>query len=204
MFITFEGGEGSGKSTIVKEVSNYLSKKNIKHIATREPGGSDVAEQIRGIILNKENSEIKATTEALLFAAARIQHLEESILPALKQGKIVVCDRYIDSSLAYQGHARGLGIDKVLQINSFATSFLPKHTFFIDVEPKKGLARAGKRGKLNRLDLEELDFHEKVREGYLILAARYPDRYIIIDGNKELKDVVNDVLTEIEYLIQSL
>lgn len=201
MFITFEGGEGSGKTSVIKAISKLLSEKNIAHITTREPGGSLIAEKIRNILLDKNHTQISGNTEALLFAAARIQHLEEVILPALNENKIVLCDRFIDSSLAYQGHARGLGIDVALKVNHFAEKHLPDYTFYIDVDPKLGLKRADQRGDLNRLDLETFEFHEKVREGYLLLAERYKDRYIIIDGNCNLETLIERTVKELKAVL---
>lgn len=201
MFITFEGGEGSGKTSVIKAVSNLLTEKNIPHITTREPGGSIIAEKIRDILLDNEHTNLSAKTEALLFAASRTQHLDEVILKALNDDKVVLCDRYIDSSLAYQGYARGLGMEDVLRVNHFAAKELPNYTIFIDVDPNLGLKRANDRGELNRLDLETLEFHEKVREGYLKLAKIYKERYIIIDGNCDLDTLIERTLKEIKAVL---
>lgn len=201
MFITFEGGEGSGKTSVIKAISEYLTKNNIAHITTREPGGSIIAEKIRKILLDKENTDISVKTEALLFAASRVQHLEEVILPALSDNKVVLCDRYLDSSLAYQGHARGIGFDDILKVNHFAVQHLPNYTFYIDVDPKIGLKRVNGRGALNRLDLENLDFHQKVREGYLKLAKLYPKRYIIINSNCDLESLISETLKKLKAVI---
>lgn len=201
MFITFEGGEGSGKTSVIKAISKLLTEKNITHITTREPGGSLIAEKIRNILLDKNNKNLSAKTEALLFASSRAQHLDEVILPALKDNKIVLCDRYLDSSLAYQGFARGLGFDDILKINHFAVKQMPNYTIYIDVTPNLGLKRATNRGDLNRLDLETLEFHEKVREGYLKLAKMYKKRYIIIDGNCNLETLIERTLNEIKRVL---
>ena len=201
MFITFEGGEGSGKTSVIKAISKLLDQNNIPHITTREPGGSIVAEKIRNLLLDKENTNLSGKTEALLFAASRVQHLDDVILPALKENKIVLCDRYLDSSLAYQGYARGLGIDAVLKANHFALEHLPNYTFYIDVNPELGLQRASNRGALNRLDLETLEFHKKVREGYLKLANIYPQRYIIINGDCNLETLIERTLKEIKAVL---
>ncbi|NLB10911.1 dTMP kinase, partial [bacterium] len=165
MFITLEGPEGSGKTTIAKRIIEVLEKQDYPVIYTREPGGSVIAEQIRKIILRKKNVAMDPLTEALLFAASRRQHLVEKILPALKRGKIVICDRFIDSSLAYQGYARAIGIDKVMDINLFATEGkLPDLTIYFDISSQDGLARidGDSKREINRLDLERLDFHNKV------------------------------------------
>ncbi|MBM7452908.1 dTMP kinase [Acholeplasma morum] len=192
MFITFEGGEGSGKTTLIQALKGFFETKNIEVVITREPGGSIIAEKIRQIILDIDNKGIKAKTEALLFAASRVQHLEEVIIPALNDNKVVLCDRFIDSSLAYQGYARGLGVEEVLKINTFALDYMPDITFYIDQAPEVGMARIQSRVN-NRLDLEQLDFHHKVREGYLALSKRYDKRYIIINGDQSIEGLINDV-----------
>ena len=201
MFITFEGGEGSGKTTLIRAVNAYLKEKGLKSYITREPGGSLIAETIRHIILDNENTELSFKTEALLFAASRAQHLDEVILPKLEAGYIVLCDRYLDSSLAYQGYARGLGIDVVLKLNHFAVEHLPNYTLYIDSDPEKGLERAISRGGANRLDHESLAFHKKVREGYLHLAKTYPDRIIVIDGNCDINTLKERTLSKIRTLL---
>jgi dTMP kinase len=192
MFITFEGGEGSGKTTLIQALVKWLKEHQIDCVATREPGGSDIAEKIRAIILDQQNTHMRARTEALLFAAARVQHLEETVIPALDKGKVVLCDRYIDSSLAYQGHARGLSFDAILKINTFALEHMPDVTVYINSDPQIGLARIKSREN-NRLDLEQLDFHQKVREGYLLLAKMYPKRYMVINGDRTMQEVIDDV-----------
>ncbi len=183
-FITIEGCEGSGKTTILKKLCAEFKEKNIKFFATREPGGSKISEQIRNVILNVENTKMDYMTEALLYAASRRQHLEEIVKPALNDGAIVLCDRYLDSSLAYQGYARGLGIDEVYAINMYATSgFLPELTIYIDIPVEVGLERITSNNRdVNRLDLEKVSFHSKVREGYLEIAKKYSDRIVTIDG----------------------
>lgn len=183
-FITIEGCEGSGKTTILKKLCAEFKEKNIKFFATREPGGSKISEQIRNVILNVENTKMDYMTEALLYAASRRQHLEEIVKPALNGGAIVLCDRYLDSSLAYQGYARGLGIDEVYAINMYATSgFLPELTIYIDIPVEVGLERITSNNRdVNRLDLEKVSFHSKVREGYLEIAKKYSDRIVTIDG----------------------
>jgi dTMP kinase len=194
--INLEGVEGSGKSTLIKSVNNFLQDKGKKVIVSREPGGIEIAEQIRSIILDKKNLKMDARTEALLYAAARRQHLVEKIIPSLNEGKIVLCDRFIDSSLAYQGHARGLGIDEVLSINKFAIgNFMPNLTLYLDLDPQIGLDRISKnKGReVNRLDLEEITFHKKVREGYEEVLKRFPERIVRINANQELEIVLSDI-----------
>src|SRR5690554_7287478 len=161
MFITFEGGEGTGKSTLVQIISKQLEEKGYEVVLTREPGGkgSLMAENIRELVLSPEYKEVNAHTEALLYAASRAQHLDEVITPALKENKIVICDRYLDSSLAYQAYARGLGLDYVLNINRYALDKLPDLTFYIDLDPKVGLDRIKDRTKNDRLDQERSEEH---------------------------------------------
>ena len=191
-FITFEGGECSGKTTVIAEIVKMFNELNINYVSTREPGGVKIAEDIRKVILNVENVGMEPECEALLYAAARMEHLNKKVIPALKEGKIVLCDRYLDSSIAYQGVARGLGLDNILKINSFALDHLPDLTIFIDVKPEVALKRLSLRDKTDRLDLETIDFHNKVYEGYHEALKLYPDRFIVIDGNQPLNDVVND------------
>ena len=193
IFITFEGGEGSGKTTIINALVKKLENK-YSILTSREPGGVKIAEDIRNIILNPENTSMCYETEALLFAASRMQHLKEKIIPALNSGKLVLCDRYLDSSLVYQGFSRGLGIKKVLEVNSFATDYMPLITFFIDVRPLVGLKRLeGRNEKIDRLDKEKLDFHQKIYEGYVELSKLYPNRIIRIDGERDIDTIVNEI-----------
>src|SRR5690625_3862692 len=169
-------------------------------VVTREPGGIHIAEKIREIILNKDHTKMDAKTEALLYAAARRQHLVEKILPALADGKIVLCDRFIDSSLAYQGYARGLGIDEVLAINEFAIDeHMPSLTLFFELSPEKGLQRIeqNQSREKNRLDLEHIHFHRLVYEGYQLLRERFPDRIKIINADQEIRKVAADALQQI-------
>jgi dTMP kinase len=193
-FITLEGAEGAGKTTAAKKLINIYSKLDKEVVFTREPGGIEISEQIREIILCNKNTSMDGRTEALLYAAARRQHLVEKVLPALEQGKIVICDRFIDSSLAYQGHARGLGIDNVLRINEFAISeCMPNLTIYFDIDYKIGLSRINNDSKReqNRLDLESENFHKSVVEGYKILLDKYPHRIKRIDANMSIEKVVD-------------
>jgi len=192
MFITIEGPEGSGKTTATNKAVEELKRLGYDVIRTREPGGTPISEQIRNVILDKNNTSMDARTEALLYAAARRQHLVEKVWPATKEGKLVICDRYIDSSLAYQGGARGLGIENIIAINMFATEDTwPDLTLLFDIEPELGLERIAKNSdrEVNRLDLEKLDFHKKVRETFLLLARKQPNRFVIIDASKSPDEV---------------
>jgi len=201
IFITFEGPEGAGKTTVLNMLADQLEDVLI----TREPGGIDIAEQIRKVILAKENTAMDPRTEALLYAAARRQHLVEKVKPALESGKLVLCDRFVDSSLAYQGYARGLGIDEVLSINEFAIGkMMPELTLYFDIEPELGLKRISKnKGReVNRLDLETIEFHHKVHEGYLLLLNRFPDRIVKVNASREIEEVLQETKTIIKERIQ--
>lgn len=196
VFITLEGPEGSGKSTIIKLLEGYFNEKGIDYVSTREPGGINIAEQIRNVILDKNNIAMDGRTEALLYAASRRQHMFEKVIPALKSGKVVICDRFVDSSLAYQGYARGLGIDEVMKINEFAIEgYMPNLTLYLDIKPEIGLDRIAKNKdrEVNRLDLEKLDFHKRVREGYLILLEKYPDRIKKINAERSIEVVFGQI-----------
>ena len=173
-FITFEGCDGCGKSTQLKKLSDYLTENKIEYIFTREPGGGNISEAIREILLNGKNTEMSDECEALLYAASRAQHIHDRIEPALKEGKVVVCDRYVDSSFAYQAYARGLGMEFVSKINHFALDkFLPDLTFFIDLSPEEAFARKHGADENDRMEQAGLAFHKKVYEGYLDLAEKY-------------------------------
>ena len=200
LFVTFEGGEGSGKSSCLAKVAKDLQNAGYEVVITREPGGTPISEQIRNVILDKANTDMDPMTEALLYAASRRQHLVQKILPALREGKIVLCDRYLDSSLAYQGGARGLGIEKILALNQFAIDGqYPDLTLFFGLEPEVGLERIEENSsrEVNRLDLEKLSFHHKVRDSFLKLMGMFPDRYVRIDASKSREEVENSALEQI-------
>jgi dTMP kinase len=206
LFITAEGPEGAGKTTIIQMLVEYLEKVGHKVIYTREPGGIKIAEQIRSVILNPEHTEMDGRTEALLYAAARRQHLVEKVLPAINEGYIVLCDRFLDSSLAYQGYARGLGIEEVLSINQFAIeNLMPTKTIYFDLEPEIGFNRIKKNldREINRLDLEELDFHHMVREGYQIVMDKEPERFVKINADQTIEQVYDDTLKALEKIIKT-
>lgn len=186
-FITFEGCEGAGKSTQLKLLAEYLKEQGVNFVMTREPGGSEISEQIREIILNGKNANMCDECEALLYAAARIQHLKEKVAPCLAEGKTVICDRYVDSSLAYQGYARGLGFEYVADINEFALNeFAPDLTVFLDISPKAAFERKHGADKNDRIEQLGLEFHQKVYQGYKRLLKKYP-RICAVDccGTKE-------------------
>lgn len=199
-FITFEGGEGAGKTTILQKLYKALEEEGKDVILTREPGGIEIAEKIRNIILEPNHTAMDSRTEALLYAAARRQHLIEKVLPALKEGKIVLCDRFIDSSLAYQGYARGLGMEAVYEINAFAIeNCMPDATLYFEIIPEKGLERIRNNEcrEVNRLDLETQTFHEKVHEAYQLLKERYSNRYRTINADQSIESVFKDAYQEI-------
>lgn len=196
LFITFEGPEGAGKTTILSKLVKELEERGHRVVSTREPGGIKISERIREIILNKEHTMMDARTEALLYAAARRQHLVEKVIPALEENMIVLCDRFIDSSLAYQGYARGIGIEEVLKINEFAIeNVMPDITLYFDIKPEKGLERISKneQREINRLDLEHLEFHYKVYEGYQNVINLFPYRIKAINADQSIESVFHEV-----------
>lgn len=200
-FITLEGGEGSGKTTVLGRVAAYLQNRSMPYRITREPGGIEIAEKIRSIILDPAHTAMDARTEALLYAASRSQHLVEVVEPALREGLTVLCDRFVDSSLVYQGHARGLGMEEVWSINRFAIgNRMPDLTFYLDVEPEIGLSRiaANQDREVNRLDMESLAFHQKVREGYHLLIKANPERIVVLDANRPIHLVEQDIVRTLE------
>lgn len=204
-FIVFEGGDGSGKSTVLEMVYNYLIENGIDCIKTREPGGIKISEDIREVILDTKNTAMDPKTEALLYAAARRQHLVEKVIPELDKGRIVLCDRFIFSSLAYQGYARNIGVDEVYQINKFAVGdYMPDLNIFFDVSPEVGLERINSNDKreVNRLDLEKINFHHKVREGYNTLIEKNKEKFEVIDAEKSLNEVFDSVKSIISNFIK--
>ena len=198
IFIALEGPDGSGKSTIMKLIIDYFNEKNIDFISTREPGGTVIGEEIRHIILDKKNQNMSAETEALLYAASRGQHVHEKILPALEAGKIVITERFILSSLAYQGVGRGLGIEEIRMINDFAIKGIrPDLTLFFHVDPILTLKRKTEEGG-DRLEKEGSSFHKRVYNGYMELLNTYTDNLQIIDATKSIEEVFSQSIVHIE------
>lgn len=194
MFITFEGPDGSGKSTIIQKVYDYLIENNYDVIKTREPGGSPIAEKIRNLILDTENTVMGYRTEALLYAASRAQHVEETILPALNENKIVLCDRFLISSLAYQGVGRDLGIENVRKINEFAINgVFPDFVLFFDVDPITTLKRKSSLDTADRLEKEGNNFHERVYNGYKEILNSEKN-VEIIDATQSVEDVFSQCI----------
>ncbi len=190
--ITFEGGEGSGKTSMIEVAKAFLESKGIPVMVTREPGGVRISEKVREIILDPDHTEMDARTEALLYASARRQHLSQKVLPAIQEGKLVLMDRFVDSSVVYQGYVRGIGMEEVAKLNEFAVAdFTPDITLFFDVDPEVGLDRIKQNSdrEFNRLDREAMDFHFKVQEGYYIMRDKYPQRIVTIDANASIEEV---------------
>ncbi len=204
LFITIEGGDGSGKSTQIDLLTEYFKNHGREVLLTREPGGTVISEKIREIILDKDHMEMDDMTEALLYAAARAQHTAEFILPNIRNGSIVICDRYVDSSVVYQGHARELGIDDVESINAYATQGTkPDLTILLDLSPELGLARKKNQKALDRLELQADSFHLKVNEGYKILADRHPDRILCVDASESIDAIHKVIVSAIEEKLSS-
>ena len=198
-FITFEGCDGCGKSTQLKMLSEYLTKEDIPHIFTREPGGGKISEAIREILLNGKNMEMTDACEALLYAAARVQHLSDRVQPALEEGKLVICDRYVDSSLAYQAYARGLGVEFIEQINGYALKhYTPDVTIFIDLTPEEAFLRKHGADENDRLEKAGLEFHKRVYEGFKALAEANPDRFVCINGEQTPDEIFAQVLSALK------
>lgn len=201
-FITFEGPDGSGKSTAAQAVCQKLIEEGYQVVHTREPGGIEISEKIRNIILDPANTMMDAKTEALLYAASRRQHLVEKVFPAVKEGKIVICERFLDSSLAYQGYGRQLGFDAILSINLFAIdNTYPDLTIYLDVDEEVGLSRLKDRSFKDRLDQESIDFHHRVVQGYKEVLKRFEDRIVVVDASKAKEEVIEESLRVIRKLM---
>lgn len=195
IFITFEGPDGAGKTSVIEEIVPRLRDAVMMDVVeTREPGGIPIAEQIRNIVLDNKNAMLDDRTEALLYAAARRQHLVEKINPALSAGKLVICDRFVDSSLAYQGKGRRIGMDEVARLNEFVTEGItPDLTLYLDIDAETGMERIGKNlHHFDRLETAGIEFHQRVRHGYLELAQKYPERIVTIDAKQSLDQVIED------------
>lgn len=197
LLVSLEGPDGAGKSSVLEALVPILEENGHQVVTTREPGGVPISEAIREVILDQKNTEMDGKTELLLYIASRRQHLIEKVLPALESGKLVIMDRFIDSSVAYQGFGRGLGVSDIEWLNRFATDGLkPDVTLYFDLDVEEGLARIArnKNREVNRLDLEGLDMHRRVRQGYLYALENAPDRIVKIDASQTLESVVQDSL----------
>lgn len=199
LFITLEGGEGSGKSTQIKLLTAYLAKKNIPYLMTREPGGSPAAEEIRKVIITGGKEKWDSISETLLFFAARRNHLTETVWPAMKEGKWVVSDRYADSTMAYQGYGRGDHLLSKKDIDALyrlvAGDFKPDLTFILDIDPREGLKRAEKRGALDRMEGQDISFHDNLRAAYLDIAKNDPERCVVINASQAVEKVNEDMIS---------
>ncbi|SHH50834.1 dTMP kinase [Tepidibacter thalassicus] len=203
LFITIEGPDGSGKSTQIKLLKEYLENKGYDVVLTREPGGTHISEKIRDIILDKENKNMHPKTEALLYAASRAQHVEERIKPALNDGKIVICDRFVDSSIVYQGLGRNLGIKNVYDINLFAMGdIIPDFTLLFDIDMSVAKKRKENRGDLDRLESEEDFFHKQVFKGYKKLKNLYPDRIKVVKADDSIEEVHERIINIIDEFLE--
>ena len=200
LFITLEGGDGAGKSTQIRNIERFFTEKGLVVVHTREPGGTRIGEKLRDILLDKDNAEMSAVTEMLIYAASRSQHVREFVLPALERGEIVICDRFVDSSIAYQAYGRDLG-DMVAEVNRHATGGLrPDITFWLDIDPEAGRARAAKAGDLDRLEREKMDFHYRVYEGYRKIAEQEPDRVRRINAADTVENICSRIYECLEEL----
>jgi dTMP kinase len=204
-FLAFEGGEGTGKTTQLRVLSDDLAGRGFEVVVTHEPGDTPVGQRLRELLLDPATS-VTAQTEALLYAADRAEHVAHVVAPALARGAIVISDRYLDSSIAYQGYGRGLDIDQVTQTSLWASGgLLPDLTLLLDLDPEVGLRRArGRNGRVDRLEGEALDFHTRVREGFLALAGAAPQRYAVVDASLAPDQVADDVLAAVNHLLARL
>lgn len=203
LFITMEGTDGAGKTTQIKLLEEYLIHKGYKVVCTREPGGTPISEKIREIIIDKNNTEMTDMTEALLYAAARAQHVDEVILPTLKEGGIVISDRFVDSSVVYQGFARSIGERLIKNINKYAVGDLePDITFFLKLKPEDGLARKRNQAELDRLEAEKFSFHQRVYDGYVRLSKRCKSRIQVVDALKPVEEIHNVIVSGVDSLLE--
>ena len=203
LFITMEGTDGAGKTTQIKLLEEYLIHKGYKVVCTREPGGTPISEKIREIIIDKNNTEMTDMTEALLYAAARAQHVDEVILPTLKEGGIVISDRFVDSSVVYQGFARSIGERLIKNINKYAVGDLePDITFFLKLKPEDGLARKRNQAELDRLEAEKFSFHQRVYDGYVRLSKRCKSRIQVADALKPVEEIHNVIVSGVDFLLE--
>lgn len=203
LFITFEGTDGAGKTTQIELLEQYFKNKGFSVLCTREPGGTDISEKIREIIIDIENKKMKSMTEAFLYAASRVQLTEEIIMPALKDGMVVISDRFVDSSIVYQGMARDIGEDIILDINKYAVGELePDITFYLKLDPLKGIDRKKKQEKLDRIESEKTYFHKKVFSGYEKLAAKFSQRIKSIDASADINCIHKIIVDYVERLLE--
>ncbi|MDM5314434.1 dTMP kinase [Fictibacillus sp. b24] len=207
LFITLEGPDGSGKTTQIAKVAEYFKKQKIDFIQTREPGGTRISDKIRALILDPEHKEMHDLTEVLLYAASRAQHVHEKILPALEEGKVVLCDRFVDASIAYQGFGLGVGEESVLKVNNIATSGLvPDRSYFVDVSPEVGRERMKARygtENLDRIEQKDLTYHELVREGFEHIFSKQTGRIVRINGEQNPDEVFKEIAKDLDQLLSN-
>lgn len=204
LFISMEGPDGAGKSTQIELLKGYLESKGYEIVITREPGGTKISETIRQVILNKEFNEMSPNTELLLYAAARAQLVEEVIRPALDSGKVVICDRFVESSVVYQGIARGLGIDTVYAVNEYALNGLrPQLTILLDLDGEEGIRRKKNQAELDRMEAESVEFHKHVAAGYRLLAELYPERIMRISATLPIEEIHDRIVAEVEHRLSA-
>jgi dTMP kinase len=211
LFITLEGPDGAGKTTQVKKIANWLLEQGLPHVVTREPGGTSISDAIRTILLNPENEEMQYQTEVLLYAASRAQHVREKITPALDNNMIVLCDRFVDASIAYQGYGLEMPLADIQSINKFATGGLvPHRTYLIDLPPDVGRqrleARMGKQAdpQLDRIEQKQISYHQRVREGFRRINNDNRDRILLIDGAQGEEDIFKVIKADLERLLEDL
>lgn len=202
LFISLEGPDGSGKSTQIALLREFLEKQGYDVLETRDPGGTKISEQIRSVILNRENTEMSNMTELLLYTAARAQMVDEVIRPALEAGKVVICDRFLDSAAVYQGMVRGLGTKVVYDVNAYALmGLLPQVTFLLDLPAEEGIRRKNQQHELDRMELEKAEFHEQVAEGYRILAKEQPQRIVRLDAMLPVAEISECMIDKVKELL---
>ncbi len=208
LFITFEGPDGAGKSTQIKKLASYLEEEGIPFLFTREPGGTDISDRIRSLLLDPDHTEMKNETEALLYAASRAQHVREKIVPAVEEGKVVLCDRFVDASIAYQGYGLGINLDQIKQINKFATGGVsPDRTYMIDVPAEEGKKRliersSGQEG-MDRIEQKQLDYHERVRKGFHAIYRENENRIALIDGVRPVEEIFAEIREDFTRILDS-
>lgn len=201
LFVTFEGPDGSGKSTQIGKLAGYLAKKQIPYILTHEPGGTTISDEIRTLLLDPDHKEMANETEALLYAASRAQHVREKILPALRRGNVVLCDRFVDASVAYQGYGLGLDVEKVKMINRFATGGLvPDRSYLLDLSPEAGRRRMLNRSGLDRIEQKQLAYHKRVREAFLRIYEENRERICLLNGEKEKESLFSIIKADFNEL----
>ncbi|UFJ40516.1 dTMP kinase [Brevibacillus humidisoli] len=197
LFITFEGPDGAGKTTQVEAFSRGLRQKGYDVLVTREPGGTPISDKIRSLLLDPAHTEMTDATEVLLYAASRAQHVQEKVIPALQSGRIVVCDRFVDASIAYQGYGLGLPVDIIAEINRFATAGLkPDRTYLLDLSVSEGRSRLGRRDGLDRIEQKGEDYHQRVRDGFQHIARQHPERIRLVDADRSIDEVHEEIMAD--------